>query len=358
MSQRVFKKYDKGLIGAALVLIVISLVTLASGDRELFFRQLVWVAVAISLIFGLPLLNLRALFQYRWVVMGIYFFVLALLILTYFAAPIISGARSWIVFGPVQIQPSEFMKAALIILLSSFFAVRHIAIARIGIIFASFAYFLIPAIFVLLQPDAGTGMVLFGIWFGYLLLSGMPARYIITAVVIFSILGVAAWNIGFADYQKARIIGLFRPDIDSLGVNYSVAQSKIAIGSAGFLGKGFGQGTQVQLGFLPTAQTDFVFAAFVEEWGIIGGTVLISAMIFLIYRVLRLGIRSRNNFTRFISLGTALMLFLHFFINLGSTLGLLPVIGIGLPFVSYGGSNLLTASALIGIMQGVADSEI
>ena len=354
MIQEIISKYDKGLIGVASLLMAISLVTLASGNMDLFVRQIVWTSMALLLILGLPLLNLRALFQYRWVVLGIYFFILSLLVATYFAAPVISGARSWIIIGPLQIQPSEFMKAALIILLSSFFAARHVAIARMGTILASFVYFLIPTIFVMLQPDAGTGIVLLGIWFGYLLLSGMPKKYIAVALLIFLILGVLAWNVGLADYQKARILGLFQPSTDLLGINYSVAQSKIAIGSAGLFGKGFGQGTQVQLGFLPAAQTDFIFAAFVEEWGIVGGVILIGALLFLIYRVLRLGLKSQDNFTRLISLGTALMIFIHFSINLGSALGLFPVVGIGLPFVSYGGSNLLTVAALIGIMQGVA----
>lgn len=354
MMRQLGGTYDWGLVCGALALFAIGLVTLASGDQELFYRQLIWGVGALLLMFGLPLVNIRALFRYRWVVLGFYFAVLALLVLTYFVAPTIQGTRSWIVLGPVQIQASEFMKAALIILLSSFFALRHVAIARLGIIFTSFIYFLIPAIFVLIQPDVGTALILLGIWFSYLLLSGLPARHLIAAVFVFLLLAVIAWNVGLADYQKARIIGLFRPTTDPLGVNYSVLQSKIAIGSAGFFGKGFGQGTQVQLGFLPAAQTDFIFSAFVEEWGLVGGALLISVSLFLIYRILRSGFASGNNFARFVSLGTASMFTLHFVINLGSALGLLPVIGIGLPFVSYGGSNLLTAAALVGIMQGVS----
>ncbi len=349
---RVFRT-DWGLSGATLVLMAIGLVTLASNPAEdLFWRQLVWVTLALILIFGLPLINLRAIFNYRWLIVGIYLFVLALLILTYFIAPAISGQRSWIVIGSFQIQASEFMKAALIILLSSFFALRHVAIAQPRVIIASFIYFLVPTLLVLLQPDLGTSLVLFGIWFGYLLVSELPLRYLAIAFIIFAVVGLLAWNFGLAPYQKERVTAIFSPETDPLGVNYSVLQSKIAIGSGGLLGKGFGQGSQVQLGFLPEAETDFVFSAFVEEWGLLGGILVIATFLFLIYRILHLGMRSYSNFAKFISLGTAIALFLHFSINLGSALGLLPVIGISLPFVSYGGSNLLTMAALIGIILG------
>ncbi|MBI2010624.1 MAG: FtsW/RodA/SpoVE family cell cycle protein [Candidatus Colwellbacteria bacterium] len=327
--------------------------TLASGDQSLFIRQLIWVLAGLFFFFSLPLLNLKAVFNYRWLILGIYFFVLLLLLITYFAAPFIHGARSWLVLGPIQIQPAEFMKASFIILFSSFFAIRHVTIARLRIIGASFIYFIVPTLLVLIQPDLGTALVLFGIWFGYLLVSGLPLRYLLVILIVISILGVLGWQFLLEDYQKDRITALFTPSEDPLGVNYSVFQSKIAIGSAGFFGKGFGQGTQVQLGFLPAAGTDFIFAAFVEEWGILGGTLLIAAFIFLAYRVLQLGTRSANNFGKFFSLGTVVFLLVHFVINLGSTLGVLPVIGIGLPFVSYGGSNLLTSLILLGILQSV-----
>jgi len=348
-------KLDWGILVPVLILIAGGLLVFASSNTELFIKQLAWLSVAFLFMFGLPFVNLRALFSYRWFILGIYFFVLLLLLVTYFVAPSINGARSWIVIGPVQIQASEFMKAALIILLSSFFATRHVAIARIGIIASSFLYFVIPATIVLLQPDLGSALVLIGIWFGYLLVSGMPKKYILIGFVVFVILSIVAWSFFLAGYQKDRIKALFKPNTDQLGVNYSVAQSKIAIGSAGIFGKGFGGGTQVQLGFLPAAQTDFVFASFVEEWGVIGGIILISAFTFLIYELLKKARESSTNFPRFIALGTVIVLLIHFVVNLGSTLGLLPVIGIGFPFVSYGGSNLLTVSALIGIIQSITE---
>lgn len=357
MIRTLLAKLDPGVMGSLAVLITAGLLVLAASDMELFIRQLIWLSGAVTLMFALIFFNLRAILSYRWVILSIYFVVLALLVITYFVAPTVHGARSWIILGPLQIQPAEFMKAALIILLASFFATRHVAIARLGIIVRSFIYSIIPIIIILLQPDLGTSLVLMGIWFSYLLMSGLPAKFIIGGLLLIAILAVASWGFLLADYQKARIGALFQPESDVLGINYSVAQSKIAIGSAGLFGKGFGRGTQVQLGFLPAAETDFVFASFVEEWGLVGGALLIAAFVFLIYRLLRIGQRSANNFPKFIVLGTTAMLLIHFVINMGSVLGLLPVIGIGLPFVSYGGSNLLAAIALIGIIQSVSERD-
>jgi len=345
---------DPWLLGSVLFLIVAGLAVQASISSQLFVRQLVWVAIALIIIFALPRLNLRAAFSYRWVILGIYLGVLALLIFTYFVAPAVHGHRSWINFGSFQIQPSEFMKAALIVLFSRFFALRHVSIAHWGTIAVSFIYFVVPTVFVLLQPDTGTALVLFVIWFGYLLVSEIPWRHLIAFFLAFAVVGALAWNFGLANYQKERIRGLFNPSYEPLGINYNVIQAKIAVGSAGIFGKGFEQGTQVQLGFLPAAATDFAFSAFTEEWGLSGAILLITAFLLLIYRILRIGIAAEDNFSRFICIGTAIFILTHLIINFGSNLGVLPVIGIGLPLVSYGGSNLLTAAVLIGIIQNIA----
>jgi len=355
MVARLLSKVDFPLLSAVFVLILAGGLALASSGEELFSRQLIWLIPSILALVFLPQANIKAILSYRWVIYGLYTLVLVILAITYSIAPTISGARSWIQFGGFQIQPSEFMKAALILLLSSFFAVRHVAIGRVKVILHSFVYFLIPAILILLQPDLGTTLILFGIWFGYLLLSEIKFKHLIIAFFILITIGTVGWNFALADYQKARVVALFSPEADPLGVNYSVIQSKIALGSGGVYGKGFGQGTQVHLGFLPAAHTDFIFSTFVEEWGLIGGMLVIGAFIYLVLRLVFLGEQSRSNFARFVALGTALMLMIHFTVNLGSATGLLPVIGVGLPFVSYGGSNLLTASLLIGIVQGITD---
>lgn len=358
MSKLSLRRIDIRLLAAAAILISSGLLALGSSGGDLFYKQLLWLVPAALLMVGLPFLNIKAMLSYKWVIYGFYMSVLVLLVVTFFVAPAISGARSWITLGAFQIQPSEFMKAALIILLSSFFALRHVAIARLGIIFTSLLYLLIPFALILTQPDLGTALVLFGIWFGYLLVSGIRTRHLLAAAIIFVLVGAVAWNFLLADYQKARIAGLFSPEADPLGINYSAIQSKIAIGSGGLWGKGFGQGTQAHLGFLPAAHTDFVFSTFTEEWGLLGAVVLLGAFGYLIYRVLVLGSESDNNFARFVALGIGMMLVIHLVINLGSATGIMPVIGVGLPLVSYGGSNLLTVAFLLGIIQAIADRRI
>ena len=157
----------------------------------------------------------------------------------------------------------------------------------------------------------------------------------------------------FGKLSKRKNFGFSFSDRDPLGVNYNVIQSKIAIGSAGFFGKGFGQGTQSQLGFLPEAQTDFIFAAFIEEWGLFLGFLLVVIFAFLILRIVKIGLNAENNFSRFICLGTVILFIAQFIFNVGSNLGLTPVVGVTFPFLSYGGSSLLTNLILVGIIQSI-----
>ena len=256
-------------------------------------------------------------------------------------------------FPATTTQVSELVKLALIILFSFFWARAHVGIGRIKNLFKSFLYFAIPAFLVLLQPDLGTVLIFFAIWFGYLLVSGIKWKHLTIAFVSFLIVFAIMWTSFLQPYQKNRIMGLFNPESDPLGVNYNVIQSKIAIGSAGILGKGFGQGTQAKLGFLPEAQTDFILAAFIEEWGVLGGFLLLSAFMIMLFRIIKIGMASDNNFSRFFCLGSVIMFLSHLILNTGSNLALLPVIGISFPFLSYGGSNLLTSVLAIGIIQSI-----
>lgn len=347
------KRMDWLLNGAILILALISLLTLYSVSLELFWQQLVWFSLGFLLIIFFSQIDWRPLINYRWLVYGIYILAVILLIFTYFFAPTIRGIHGWLVLGPLQIQTAEVSKLALIILFAYFFARRHTSIGQWQNIAIPFIYFLIPAFFVLLQPDLGSTLVLFGLWAGFLLISGINWRHLLIGFLIISLFSVFGWFYFLQDYQKERIIGLFNPDYDPLGINYSVIQSKIAIGSAGFWGKGFQQGTQLQLGFIPEAANDFVFAAFVEEWGLLGAIALLTFLILLMLRVIKIGLIAGNNFSQLICLGSTIAFLIHFILNIGSSIGLVPVIGISLPFVSYGGSNLLTNAALIGFIQSI-----
>lgn len=348
------KFLDWKLNFAVLFLAGMGMLSLASSKPELFWKQLLFFTIGLVFIFLIISFDWRPFVNYRGVVFGIYCLVILLLIATYFFAPVVRGVRGWIPIGPFQFQAAEFAKIALIIILAGFFRKKHISIARISNIFLSFAYFAIPAVLIAIQPDFGSALVLFCIWFGFLLVSGIKWRHLIAAFLIFSFAVGFMWLNVFKDYQKERILGVFFPERDPLGINYSVIQSKIAIGSAGFLGKGFNQGTQTQLGFLPESATDFIFAAAIEEFGLLVGFLILAAFMFLVFGIIKIGLDADNNFSRFVCLGTAILFIVQFILNVGSNLGFTPVIGVTYPFLSYGGSSLLTNMILIGIIQSIA----
>jgi rod shape determining protein RodA len=347
------KSLDWKLNIAIMVLFGAGLTSLASTSPALFQKQLIWIGVSTAIIFALLVFDWRPYLNYRGAVFGIYALAVLALIATYFFAPTIRGIRGWIVIGGFQFQVSEIMKLALIIFYADFFSRRHIGIAKISTLTISFLYFAIPGYLIAVQPDFGSALILFAIWFGFLLVSGIKWRHLAIALVIFAIAGGIMWQTVLEDYQKDRIMGFFFPDRDPLGTNYNVIQSKIAIGSAGIFGKGFGQGSQSQLGFLPEAQTDFIFAAIAEEWGMFGGLVILLAFGYMIYRLIAIGLDAENNFGRFVCLGAVILFLAQFIFNVGSNLALTPVIGVTFPFLSYGGSSLLTNFILIGIIQSI-----
>jgi len=335
------------------VLITASLVVLSSVSAHLFLLQLVWVLLGAGIILLFLFVDWHFLINYRWVIGGIYLLAILLLVFVYFKGPLIRNVRSWIVWGPFNFQPVELAKVALILLYASYFSRRHLGIARWKNIIGSFIFFAVPAGLTAIQPDLGSVLVLFGIWFGFLLVSGLPRRRIIVSLIIFAIAGFFIWSNLLKDYQRERVVGFFYPEKNSMGINYSVIQSKIAIGSAGFLGKGYGQGSQTQLGFLTEPASDFILAALIEEWGIIGGLVVVAAFLFMIFQILKIGALAERNFEKFICLGVAVVFGVHFLLNTCSELGLMPVIGVTLPFLSYGGSSILTNFFLLAIVNAI-----
>ncbi len=335
------------------ILIAAGLLALSAISIHLFWLQLVWVAAGIGIIVLFYFTDWRVILNYRWIIGGLYALTVILLVFVYVHGPVIRNIRSWLVLGPLSFQPVELAKVALILLFASYFSRRHLAIARWQNILTSFTFFVVPAVLTMLEPELGSALVLFGIWFGFLLLSGLPPRRVLVALVVFVVMGFLVWSFVLKDFHRARIAGFFYPESNSLGVNYSAIQSKIAIGSAGFWGKGYAQGTQTQLGFLTEPQSDFVFAAFIEEWGSFGGFAVVLAFLFLLYGILKIGAGADRNFERFICLGTAVVFGTQFFLNAGSELGLIPVIGITFPFLSYGGSSLLTSFFLLSVVNAI-----
>lgn len=347
------KNMDWGINGAIGLLGIMSVAIISSIASDLIWQQIISFSIMWGCIIVMTQVDWRPLVNYRWVIYGIYGCAVLLLTLTFFFAPTIRETRSWLVVGQIQFQTAEFAKIALIIFLSYFYAQRHVVIAHWYALLLPMMYVMILAGFVLVQPDLGSALVLFGIGGGFLLVSGMRWRHIFIGIIIIVLLGVGGWAGLLKDYQKERIIGVFNTEYDPLGINYSAIQSKIAIGSSGWLGKGYKQGTQVQLGFLPEASNDFIFAAFVEEWGMIGATVLLGILLYLMMRIVSIGMRSKNNFSKFITLGGVTMIALHIAVNIGSNTGLLPVIGLPLPFISHGGSHIIVLGMLIGLVQSI-----
>ena len=335
------------------VLVLSGLVVLSAVGTHFFYLQLVWVALGCGLVALFLYVDWRTVFNSRWITWGLYALALALLIFVSVRGPVIRNTRSWIVLGPFNFQPVELMKIALIFLYAHYFSRRHLSIARWQNIIASFFLFVIPAAIAVRLPDLGSAVIFFSIWFGFLLLSGLPWRRVVVALVVFALAAGFVWTYVLKDYHRARIVGFLYPQANTLGINYSVTQSKIAIGSAGFFGKGYGQGTQSQLGFLSEPTEDFIFAALIEEWGILGGLVLLAAFCVLIYQILKIGALADENFEKFICLGAAMMLGVQFLLNTGSTTGLLPVVGVTFPFVSYGGTSMLTDFFLIAVVNSI-----
>lgn len=335
------------------VLIVAGLIVLSAISFHFFTLQLLWVLIGAGVVVVFTFVDARAIFNSRWVVWGFYGGSLILLLAAYLVGPVIRNTKSWLVIGPVSVQPVEFLKIALIFLCAHYFARRHLAVARWQNIFTSFFFFVIPAAIAVKLPDLGSAVIFFAIWFGFLLLSGLPWRRIAAAVAAFALAGAFIWFYIFKDYHRARIIGFLDPQANALGINYSVTQSKIAIGSAGFWGKGYGQGTQTELGFLSEPSEDFIFAALIEEWGIVGGLVVVFAFMAMIFQMLKIGALADENFEKFICLGAAILFGMQFLLNTGSATGLTPVVGVTFPFLSYGGSSMLANMSLLAIVNSI-----
>ncbi len=335
------------------ILIVAGLTTLSAVSPHAFHLQLIWVALGILAVAAFTVFDWRSVFNHRWMIWGFYGLSLVLMLFAYLKGPTIRNTHSWIVLGPITLQPVEFMKVALIFLYANYFSRRHLAVARWRTILTSFLFFFVPAAIAVRLPDLGSAVIFFSIWFGFLVLLGLPFRRLAVAAVAFAVAAGFIWIYVMKDYQRARIIGFLYPQEHSLSINYSSAQARIAVGSAGWLGKGYGQGTQAQLGFLSEPTEDFIFAAIIEEWGVLGGLVVIAAFLFLIYRILAIGALADENFEKFICLGAVMMLGVQFFLNGGSSTGLTPVVGVTFPFVSYGGSSMLVDMFLIAIVNSI-----
>ena len=345
---------DLYILGAILPILGAGLITMKSfvGDGNFFSRQSVWIVVAFIFFFIASKIDFRVL-KRTPVIVTLYSISTITLIALFAIGSIAKGARSWINLGLFSIQPSDPAKLILILLLAKYFSRRHIEIANIRHIIVSGIYTLIPFVLVALHPDLGSAITIFFIWLGMVLFSGISKKHLALVFIIGFLVMFTAWNFAFKDYQKKRILTFINPSADIRGSGYNARQAMITVGSGEIFGQGIGYGTQSRLQFLPEYQTDFIFAAFAEEWGFVGVIILISLFALIIARILYIASKGETNFEILFGIGLAIFFMSHLAINIGMNIGLMPVTGIPVPFMSYGGSHLVTEFIGLGLLMSM-----
>lgn len=350
-------RYDWLLMGAVLLLMafgIISLFSLSGVSAFPFFeRQLVWAGTGLAALIAASFIDFRLFRTQSYVVFLLYCATVVLLLATLASNFAVRGVTAWLSFGNVLFQPVEPAKIALVILFAKFFSKRHIEIYRLQHLAVSGFYLAVPTALVLLQPDVGSAMVLVILWVAIIVFSGMRVRHFIMLLALAAALAAVAWFFFLEPYQQARITAFLNPYADSQGAGYQMIQSMIAVGSGRIWGKGLGYGSQTHLHFLPEAETDFIFAAFAEEWGFAGSAMMIGLFTVVLWRIIRIGQLSADNFSRLYAVGFAALVFSQAFIHIGMNVGVLPITGLTLPFVSYGGSSLVTLLVGVGILQNI-----
>lgn len=326
----------------------INAVSVAEG-RGAFRQQLIFSLLSLGVFFAIALQDYRAWSAWRW---PIYLGILLLLV----AADLLPGTgeatHRWIRLGGVNIQPSEFAKLAMIVVIAAVLSARSRFALAPHYMLSAGLLLIAPTLLVLYQPDLGTALMFGALWFGMMFAVGVGWRYIglilVTAIASIPIV----WN-ELLGYQQDRVRTFLDPTRDPTGAGYNVIQAMIAHGSGGVLGVGLGQGTQSQYKFLPVRHTDFIYSVISEELGLIGTVVLLLLFGLLLWRVLKTVEVARDNFGRYLCLGVFIILFAQVFVNIGMNMGLLPVTGIPLPFVSYGGSSLLVSMSMLAVVASV-----
>lgn len=353
-SENFLKNFDWVLFAAICCLVAVGLMTLWSLSPEHFFwRQVVWVLFGALLLFLFAGLDYRIFRNHSGIVLGLLAGGTLLLFLLIFFGPITRGVASWFHIGSAAFQPTELMKLFLIIILAKFFSARHVAIYQIRHLFVSGLYMIFPTLLVVAQPDLGSAFILIMLWVSLASFSGIRARHFAGLFFIGLVLAVLSWIFILQPYQKERIFGFLDPWRDPQGAGYNIIQAVTAVGSGSILGKGIGYGTQSHLNFLPEAETDFIFAAFAEETGFLGSILLLGFFAFFLWRIIRIGGEAEDNFSKLFALGFSALVFFQFLVHVGANLGILPVTGVTLPFVSYGGSSVVTLMIGVGILESI-----
>lgn len=356
-----FRRMDWAFICFILFIQIIGLVNLYSATHgptskeieSLFVNQLIWISAGWLVFTLMTLVDYAVISQIGYLIFGVNFLALVYVTLN---GKVALGAQRWIDFGPLHYQPSETMKLALIMILAKILSQRSSQGSGMGFreLFVPLLALFIPFGLVVEQPDLGTGMMLAAIGSSMILFCKVR-KYIIAGAVLIGVCGAyLGWNFGLREYQKNRVLTFISPANDPRGTGYNSIQSKIAVGSGKFIGKGFRKGTQSQLEFLPERHTDFIFSVLSEEWGFIGSMLTMTLYIWLFVLMIRIASNAREKFGALLVVGVLCYIFWHMFVNMGMVIGLLPIVGVPLPLLSYGGSSMLTTMAGLGLVSSVA----
>lgn len=359
IDRRLIQNFDWILLMLLLLIAGISILNLYSstyavrniGGSEVFTKQIYWFILGFSVFFLMTTFNYFALERLAY---PIYFFCTILLVLVLFTGKITSGSQRWLSLGFISFQPSELSKIAMILVLAKFFSDRGGSRkSRLRDLWQPSLLIAVQAGLVLKEPDLGTALLLVLVSLSIILFVGIQWKSLVISILSGMIVAPFIW-VKLQPYQKMRILTFLRPEMDPLGSGYHINQSKIAIGSGMWWGKGFLKGTQTQLHFLPEQHTDFAFSVFAEEWGFIGSAFLLLTYLILILWGLNIAKNSKDKFGSILAVGVVALVFWHVIINTGMVTGLLPVVGIPLVLFSYGGSSLLLTMAAMGLLMNIS----
>lgn len=357
MQKKRFSKFDRFLFITVIISALYGLIAIYSATRSLGTNSNV-IIQSVCLLMGIAASLIVTFFDYEQLDMflkpiaGVCLFLLVLVLVIGKSGD--WGAQSWIRIGPIGIQPAEIAKIGFIITFAHHLDKLSNKLNKPLNVFLLFVHLAVPVVLILLQPDAGSAMVFIFIFIVMIFTAGLSYKYIIPASALGIISLPLIYKFVLDKYQQHRIMVFLNPEADRLGSGYNVIQSKIAIGSGGFFGKGYLNGTQNQLGFLPTKHTDFIFSVIAEELGFAGAALVIILLFAIIIRCIKIASDASTPFGRYLCMGVAAIFIFHTFENIGMCIGLMPVTGIPLPFFSYGGSSLITNFIAIGIVMSVS----
>lgn len=351
-------KLDWILIAATLLLLGVGLLALysisvsqinADIKTSFFIKQVTAFVIGIVLMFILALTDYHYFRAHSKIV---YFLMIIILLVVLIKGSLIRGTTGWISIGFFNFQPVEIAKILLVISLASFITKSKAMLSEISRLIASFVLAGVVISLVLMQPDFGSALVLVAILMTMIFLSGIEWKYLVSMFILGILSLIVIWFL-LADYQKNRIINFVNPENDPKGSGYNVIQSMVAVGSGGIKGKGLGHGSQSQLNFLPENHTDFIFAVIVEEFGVLGAGIIILLLLVIFYRLKKIAELAMDNFGYLIVTGIMVMFFVQVVVNIGMNIGVMPVTGIPLIFLSYGGSSLISSFMAIGIINNI-----